>query len=432
MKKPFLLLLLLVPILGSAQPKEATGHELAGNLLSYPYMETAPPPQTPAPEGYVPFHIEHYGRHGSRWLLGDDDYAVPVKNLEKAEKAGKLTPLGQKTLEALRQIRQESKGRLGELSDKGALQHQGIGRRMALNYPEIFNDSAELTAKATIVIRCIISMANALEGIQSVAPGVHFDKDASQADMWFMNYDDKPSWKVKDSVAELILEPYRDSILATSTYLSRLVNDSQFANDSVAPGLLPRLYWVLGNAQSHSTQPWLFEEVFSREELEENWKSGNAGWFLHGGNTPLTDNRMPFVQRNLLSRIISQTDSAILNNTHGGNLRFGHDGILVSIITLMELGGYGDPINSLQELEESDWRDYEIIPMAGNLQLIFYRPEGDFGPENILVKAMINEKEVSMPGEPIIGPYYNWNHLRDYYLSKIQNYKLTHSEENGY
>ena len=27
------------------------------------------PARTPAPEGYEPFYISHYGRHGSRWLL---------------------------------------------------------------------------------------------------------------------------------------------------------------------------------------------------------------------------------------------------------------------------------------------------------------------------------------------------------------------------
>lgn len=419
--KTFLFALLISPLNVFAQLESATGHELAGNLLAYPYIEKTPPLQTPPPEGYIPFHMEHYGRHGSRWLLGPEDYLVPVQKLEKAEKAGKLTPLGEKTLSALRQIQRESIGRLGELSDQGAVQHQTIGKRMAENFPEIFTPEAELTAKSTTVIRCIISMANALEGIQSIAPGVHFDKDASQADMWFMNFDDKPGWKVKDSVSAIVLKPYRDSIMVTDTYLSRLVTDPDFARDSVAPGLLPRIYWVLGNTQSHSGQPWLFEEVFSREELEENWKAGNAGWFLHGGNSKLTKGRMPYVQRKLLGRIIERTDSAIASNKPSANLRFGHDGILVSIITLMELGGYGDEINSFEELEKSNWRDYDIIPMGGNMQIVFYRSEEN--PEDILVKAMINEREVSMPGIPVDGPFYRWKDLRNYYLTKLNNFK---------
>ncbi|MCH5226906.1 MAG: histidine-type phosphatase [Muribaculaceae bacterium] len=425
MKKILPLVLSLAPFTVFSQSDDVTCHELAGNLLAYPYVENEPPAQTKVPEGYEPFHMEHYGRHGSRWLLGDEDYSVPVKNLEKAEKAGLLTPLGQRTLAGLRMIHEESQGRLGELSDKGALQHQAIGRRMARNFPEIFNPDADLTAKSTIVIRCIISMANALEGIQNQAPGVHFDKDASQADMWFMNYNDTPAWVIKDSADKTVLKPYRDSIMVTDTYLSRLVTDADFARDSVAPGLLPRMYWVLGNAQSHSNQPWLFEEVFSREELVENWKSGNAGWFIHGGNSQLTNGRMPFVQRNLLKRMVERTDSAINSGRPGANLRFGHDGILISIITLMELGGYGDEINSLEQLENTDWKDYEVIPMAGNLQLVFFKPtgEGNLNPDEILVKAMINEREVTMPGTPVTGPYYRWSELRDYYLDKISDFQ---------
>lgn len=423
MKKFFLFSFLfafsfLVPF---AQPKDATGRQLAGNLLAYPFIETPPPALSPSPAGYLPFHMEHYGRHGSRWLIGKEDYEVPVKNLEKAEKIGKLTPLGIKTLDALRMIRNQSKDRLGELSDKGALQHLTIGKRMAQNFPEIFTPEAILSAKATTVIRCIISMANALEGIQNVVPEVHFNKDASQADMWFMNYDDKPGWTVKDSVSELVLKPYRDSVLISDTFLMRLVSDSTFARDSVFPGIMPRLYWVLGNAQSHSGQPWLLEDVFSKEELIENWKSGNAGWFIHGGNSKLTNNRMPLVQRKLLGKIIEQTDSALNLERPSANLRFGHDGILVSIITLMELGGYGNEINSLKDLEKSDWLDYEIIPMAGNLQLIFYRPEGkkNFSADDILVKALVNEREVTMPASPVTGPYYRWSDLKNHYLSKI-------------
>ena len=414
---------LLTPLCLSAQLENASGYELAGCLLAYPYENTLPPAQTPAPEGYVPFHMEHYGRHGSRWLIRTEDYEVPVRNLEKAEKAGKLTPLGEQTLATLRDIREASKGRLGELSDKGTHQHQVIGARMARNFPEIFNTDAELTAKATIVIRCILSMANALEGIQREVPGIHFDKDASYADMWFMNNDDKSLWTLKDSVEKSYLPAYQDSVLVTDDYLSRLITDIDFARDSVAPGLLPRLYWVLGNTQSHTGQPWLLEDVFSREELIENWKMGNADWYFHGANSKLTNGKMPFVQRNLLNRIIERTDSAIASGKPGANLRFGHDGILISIVTLMELGDYGKEINSLEELDNTDWIDYNIIPMAGNLQLIFYRPENttdDLSPNDILVKALLNEEEITMPGSPVTGPYYRWNDLRDYYLKKLE------------
>lgn len=401
---------------------------LAGNLTEYPYVEVAPPTQTPAPAGYEPFHMEHYGRHGSRWLIGENDYLTPVRNLEKAEKAGKLTPLGEKTLAAVREIAEASKGRLGELSDKGALQHQAIGRRMAQNYPKIFNATADIDAKSTVVIRCILSMLNGLEGIQQIAPDVNPTKDASYADMWFMNYDDKPAWPIKDAAEQSVVNPYKYAHQGDGSYLDRLVTDPQFARDSVAPGIMPYLYWVLGAAQGHTGQPWLLEEVFSQEELMENWKGGNAFWFIHSGDTPMTNHRMPYTQRKLLGRIIEQTDSAIVSKWPSARLRYGHDGILVNLVTLMEIEDYGKEVTDLDQLEELNWRDYEIIPMAGNLQLVFYRPSGSTNPDDVLVKALLNEREVRLPGTPVSGPYYSWKDLRRYYQDKLNSFEKRFEE----
>ena len=41
---------------------------LGGVYYAYPVTETT---LADAPEGYEPFYISHYGRHGSRWLPND-------------------------------------------------------------------------------------------------------------------------------------------------------------------------------------------------------------------------------------------------------------------------------------------------------------------------------------------------------------------------
>lgn len=397
---------------------ETDFHKLAGNLRAYPYVENEPPAQTPPPAGYEPFHLEHYGRHGSRWLIGGNDYLTPVKNLEKAEKAGKLTPLGHETLDALRKIEESSHGRLGELSDKGALQHQAIGRRMARNYPQLFSDSSRVDAKATVVIRCILSMLNGLQGIREVAPGVNVSSDASYADMYFMNYDDKPAWVIKDRAEETALKEYRERHRLKGDYLSRLVTDEKFARDSVEPGLMPYLYWVLANTQGHSGQPWLLDKVLTADEAREAWRYDNGMWVLHCIDTPLTERRMPFTQRMLLKNIIESTDTAINSTRPSVNLRYGHDGILINFITLIEADNLGKEFASIEEAEDAGLRSYDLIPMAGNIQLIFYRNADN----DVLVKALLNEKEIRLPGEPVSGPYYRWKDLRDYYLRKIEPY----------
>ncbi|MDE6718152.1 MAG: histidine-type phosphatase [Muribaculaceae bacterium] len=401
---------------------ETDYHKLSGNLRAYPYVDEEPPAQTPPPVGYEPFHLEHYGRHGSRWLIGGNDYLTPVRNLEKAERAGKLTPLGRETLEALREIEQASHGRLGELSDKGAMQHQAIGRRMARNYPALFSDSSHLNAKSTVVIRCILSMLNGLQGIREVAPQVSVSSDASYADMYFMNYDDKPAWKIKDRAEETVLKDYREKHKLSGDYLDRLVSDPQFARDSVEPGIFPYIYWVLANTQGHTGQPWLLDKVFTVDETREAWRYDNGMWTLHCIDTPLTERRMPYTQRMLLNNIIESTDTAINSTRPSVNLRYGHDGILINFITLMDVDGLGREFGSIEEAEEAGLRSYDLIPMAGNIQLVFYRPVGSTDSDDVLVKALVNEREVTLPGEPVSGPYYRWSELKDYYLRKIAPY----------
>ena len=49
----------------TAREQIAAVPERAGGIYhSYEYRPAA---ATPAPDGYTPFYISHYGRHGSRW-----------------------------------------------------------------------------------------------------------------------------------------------------------------------------------------------------------------------------------------------------------------------------------------------------------------------------------------------------------------------------
>ena len=88
---------------------------------------------------------------------------------------------------------------------------------------------------------------------------------------------------------------------------------------------------------------------------------------------------------------------------------------------LLELGQCGAQVENLDTLDHV-WRNYRIFPMACNVQLIFYRPKnGKTG--DILVKALLNERETTLPAEPVSGPYYRWQDVRQYYLDKIRKFE---------
>ncbi len=166
-----------------ANPKRS-----ANNYQAYPVDGF--PALTAAPEGYEPFFINHYGRHGSRWLIQEKRYTRPIEMLEKGNRDGKLTQRGKEVLDILHEVYEGSKGRLGELSDIGAVQHQGIARRMFHNFPQVFQDGAPVVARSTVVIRCILSMQNEVDVLASLNPRLRISTDASQATMYYMNYRD--------------------------------------------------------------------------------------------------------------------------------------------------------------------------------------------------------------------------------------------------
>ena len=63
----------------------ANPDKAGGVYYAYTYDN---PARTPAPEGYEPFYISHYGRHGSRWLLRASEYAEVLETFGKAAREG--------------------------------------------------------------------------------------------------------------------------------------------------------------------------------------------------------------------------------------------------------------------------------------------------------------------------------------------------------
>ena len=191
MKKTIILCLTmtLVSIAALAQsPREEFKENIYKSGSNY-YAYPGPTQQklTPAPKGYEPYYISHYGRHGSRYLIGRNDYDRAYRVLMRADSVGKLTEYGKDVLRRVTLLRNEADRRLGELTLLGAEQHRGIARRMYERFPEVFKGVTDIDAKSTVVIRCILSMENALQELKSLNPKLRIRHDASEHDMWYMN-----------------------------------------------------------------------------------------------------------------------------------------------------------------------------------------------------------------------------------------------------
>lgn len=370
---------------------------------------------TPAPKGYEPYYMSHYGRHGARWLLNDRDYSAPITTLKDAKKAGVLTAEGEKVLAKLEEIQKTSKGHLGDLTPLGEKQHHGIGKRMVQNFPEIFKAKGLLIdARSTTSVRSILSMMAECEELMQANPTASIHNEANEANMAYMNAPKEGLQRANESKARPIQNEWGARMRDPHRLMKVLFSDQDWVYMNVMPtSLMGSIYDIATNQQSHDGDTELLN-IFTPEELYRLWNGNNLYWYLNYANAPQTGNVMPWMHANLLRNIIETADTVTRKQA---TLRFGHDTVVLPIISLMELGGMGCSIDNLEELD-TYFRSYMAIPTACNLQLIFYRPKKGTG--DILVKALLNENEVTMPVKTSIYPYYKWNDVREYYLEKLK------------
>ena len=92
---------------------------------------------TPAPKGYKPFYISHYGRHGSRYHYSASDYAFFDKLFLSVDSAQALTELGKSVGKRVHQLYVDAHQRAGDLTQTGAKQHMEIAKRMVQSYPDV-------------------------------------------------------------------------------------------------------------------------------------------------------------------------------------------------------------------------------------------------------------------------------------------------------
>ena len=91
------------------------------------------------------------------------------------------------------------------------------------------------------------------------------------------------------------------------------------------------------------------------------------------------------------------------------------------LVCLMGIDGYDQPIDDLEQVAKKGWANYRIYPMAGNVQMVFYR--SDRNDSDVLVKVLLNEHEARLPIKSDCAPYYHWADVRAYYTEKLSSFK---------
>lgn len=423
MRKSFLMILLIAcALLAQAQTRQQMGG------VYYAYPAPKKPVSVKAPEGYTPFYISHYGRHGSRWLPSDSRYTWVNHHFDDETN---LTPLGKKVKGWLTQVWENAKGNGGKLTKLGEKQHRGIADRMARNFPQIFAKGNHVQARSSVVDRCAKSMLAFTDELRQLQPSLDMDVKTDSADMAWIAYT-SPEVKALENRTHIVAK------VSPDRFLHQLFKDIMKVDDPMK--LMSEIHTIASSIQdvglNFKSYPRQIEKglygLFTDEEFKAFYDANNLRMTICNGVYP-TNERIPARSAiSLWENVEAEADKALASDRPSATLRFGHDTSLYRLYSLMNMF-FARPdaccdtdAKMASYKKESDAMDV-VVPMAANLQLVFYKKkqwDRAYPESNVLVRILCNERNVGELNlnayiynddiEDMAGNYYTWASLKNY------------------
>ena len=423
MRKSFLMILLIVcALLAQAQTRQQMGG------VYYAYPAPKKPVSVKAPEGYTPFYISHYGRHGSRWLPSDSRYIWVNQHFDDESN---LTPLGKKVKGWLTQVWENAKGNGGKLTKLGEKQYRGIADRMAHNFPQIFAKGNHVQARSSVVDRCAKSMLAFTDELRQLQPSLDMDVKTDSADMAWIAYT-SPEVKALENRTHIVAK------VSPDRFLHQLFKDITKVDDPMK--LMSEIHTIASSIQdvglNFKSYPRQIEKglygLFTDEEFKAFYDANNLRMTICNGEYP-TNERIPARSAiSLWENVEAEADKALASDRPSATLRFGHDTSLYRLYSLMNMF-FARPdaccdtdAKMASYKKESDAMDV-VVPMAANLQLVFYKKkqwDRAYPESNVLVRILCNERNVGELNlnayiynddiEDMAGNYYTWASLKNY------------------
>ena len=364
---------------------------------------------TPAPRGYKPFYISHYGRHGSRYHTPAMCNKLMPRDLMRADSAGLLTEKGKALLKDLKRILDAHEGQKGELSAVGEMQHRRLAERMCRRFPDVFRGRDSVVSRSSIYPRCLISMANFEGELLRTYPALRIAHYSGKNMLVLL----AARYKGRDAYFERIRSEskrQREALFNPDRLLASLFTGSPESLKEVVrePQMLARSIFLLwGITEDIGMNHMDIRDYLTDEEIFLQSRLFSESSYAEIGPSAEYGNRSVPTAKPLLRHIVAQADAAIHSN-RAADLRFGHDSGLCPLVALMGVRGMSVRVPQAESFRH--WPSGLRIPMASNLQMVFYHHPGK---EEILVKVLYNERETLLDGlAPKTGPYYGWEELK--------------------
>ena len=391
-----------------ADPRKAYGTD-------YPYAFTNVQ-LTKAPSGYTPFYISHYGRHGSRYYWNSFLYKELDSLLTTAHRQQQLTAEGEAFYKRFEAAKEELMTGVSELTDLGWEQHQRIARTMYNNFPEVFEHGGNVLAISSLTGRCVLSMSAFCQELVQCNPKIEIREQSSRFTLDGVVPGDRQN-PVKHNFPKPKprYEQNRDKFPNADT-LRDVVIRRVFTSTEGLPGNLHHIGSNLINL--YTSLPNIGHEgmmgnLITDEEIAAQWEASNLGaysWLFPD----------QYVMIPILEDIIRKTNAVLDGSSDRiADLRFGHDNCLGPLTILMGINGADlDPEDPYEV--KNCYQSWETCK-ASNIQLVFYR--GKKGPDDILVKLLLNGEEASLPVPTTNYPYYKWSDFRQFYTNRCNSVK---------
>ena len=363
--------------------------------------------ETPAPKGYKPFYVSHFSRHGSRSNWGGSSYELVIEKLTEAKAQGILTVGGDSLLSEAKRVLAAYDGMDGRLAPRGVREHAQIAANLYNRYPKLFKGENRIRAISSTVQRCILSMCGFTNELCRQNPKLEISVTAGEKiDEWLNNTGKHEFYPEADKLTSA----YRRSLPQTDTtyVMQRLFTDQVKAHKIV--GNVSRFQGAIFSTASIAEDFDIEENLYRFlpfDVIYNSWSTGNRELYIKHCNSVEFGAERVVEARGLVADIVKRADEAIAGAGYVADLRFGHDHPMLGLVSYLGIEGVGDRL-SFNEIDDH-WLGFFNIPMASNLQLVFYRNKSG----DVLVKFFYNEKEVKLRGlEPVTGPYYRWETVK--------------------
>ena len=285
-------------------------------------------------------------------------------------------------------------------------------------FPSLLSQPMKVDARSSTAGRCMISMFYFCEELQGLNPALDIRMSASNRDMNFIVRNKKADIEESPEAAELEakVDAMLEKALDPTRCMKSLFTDVKKAESILEPlELLEAIYNIAADLPNIPELGLSLTDFFTKEELFNVFKAFNAAIMTSIGVIP---GSTPAYKQQLEARdsIVSIADRVIRDGGPALTLRFSHDGTILPLTYLMgikeAMGGRTD-LENLHKYISVD----KLIPMAANIQLVFYRKEGS---DDVLVKFLFNENETTIPVKTDCAPYYHWADVKQYWVSHPQ------------